>query len=32
MDMGTIAARCLKKPGSFKNLDDSEEINAARLK
>ncbi len=32
MDMGTIAAKALKKRGVLKNLDESEEINACSVK
>ncbi len=32
MDMGTIAAKALKKRGILKNLDESEEINACTVK
>ncbi len=32
MDMGTIAAKTLKKRGVLKNLDESEEINACSVK
>ena len=32
MDMGTIAAKYLKKQGILKNLDESEEINACTVK
>ena len=32
MDMGTIAAKVLKKRGYLKNLDESEEINACSIK
>lgn len=32
MDMGTIAAKTLKKRGILKNLDESEEINACSVK
>ena len=32
MDMGTIAAKVLKKRGVMKNLDESEEINACSVK
>ncbi len=32
MDIGTIAAKCLKKCGKLKNLDESEEINACTVK
>ncbi|MBQ8509098.1 MAG: phosphoribosylformylglycinamidine synthase [Clostridia bacterium] len=32
MDMGTIAAKYLKKTGVLKNLDESEEINACSVK
>ncbi|MDL2288716.1 phosphoribosylformylglycinamidine synthase [Oscillospiraceae bacterium OttesenSCG-928-F05] len=32
MDMGTLAAKLLKKRGFLKNLDDSEEINACSIK
>ena len=32
MDMGTIAAKVLKKRGYLKNIDESEEINACSIK
>ncbi len=32
MDIGTIAAKCLKKCGKLKNLDESDEINACTVK
>ena len=32
MDMGTIVAKYLKKNGSLKNLDESDEINACTIK
>lgn len=32
MDMGTIAAKVLKKRGVLKNLDESEEINACSVR
>ncbi len=32
MDIGTIAAKCLKKAGKLEGLDESEEINACTVK
>ena len=32
MDIGTIAAKCLKKAGKLQKLDESEEINACTVK
>ena len=32
MDIGTIAAKCLKKTGKLEGLDESEEINACTVK